>query len=215
MSKVQRQIQEALARATNPALFLSFGKDSLLLLKLLRDAGFNGPSYYFGELSKLAEMKIINDNLTVYSWPPADRYFAPNGTGLAQIDEYVVGNTLLPVVSPIVEGGNCTHGVYEKYTRPFKFPHDVTFTGYKKGETCDAVGVVFPKQIDIGVTTLLSPLFDWTDGKVIRACKKFGIEYEDSNTVEYCHDCLEAIKTSDWDRQAALDNFRDRFQFVH
>ena len=69
-----RGVREALERAKNPALWLSFGKDSLFLLRLALDAGFNGPCYHFGdELNALAKQTILDHVLTVFSWPCTDR----------------------------------------------------------------------------------------------------------------------------------------------
>lgn len=187
-----------------------------MLLRLVQDAGFKGAIYHFGDtLSALAESIIIKDELTVYSWPPANRYPVPNGDGIAMVDEYLLGDRLVPVVSPVVEGEGCLHKYTQRYVRPFYYPHDITLIGYKKGETSEAVGISFPATQDIGVTTLVSPLFEWTDNDVYAACENLGMVFEDENDVELCNACLDAIINSDWDRQAALSNFRARFQFNH
>jgi hypothetical protein len=212
----RQQLRETLGAATNPALWCSFGKDSLLLLRLAKDAGFHGPIYYFAdELTGLAERYVVEDDITVYSWPPADRYLVPNGSELAQIDEYVVGQKVVPLVSPVRLGSRCTHGEFERYRRPSAYLHDITLTGYKRDETCPAVGVTFPAVLDIGVTKLVSPLYDWTDQQVYDACRYLGIQYEESNSVEYCDNCLNIINQSDWDRAASLAAFRQRFGFDH
>lgn len=207
---MQQSVNSALAQAANPALLCSFGKDSLLLLQLALDSGFTGPVYYLGEyLPKHAEQVVVNRSLTVYSWPATNRYVVPNGDGLAQVDEYLLGETLLPLVSPVVKGDDCTHGQWSRFTRPFHWQHDVTLTGYKRGETCTAVGRDFPAEVNIGITRLVSPLFEFSDSDVVAA---LGHEPPDDNAVEYCAECLRFINDN-LNRNAALANFRRRFNF--
>lgn len=205
-------IESILRQAVNPAIWCSFGKDSLLLLRLALAAGFNGPCYYFGdELSDLAQRTIIDNDLTVYSWPATNRYAVPSGQKWVQVDEYLIGDRLVPFISSIVEGDHCNHMQFtQRYARPFHYPHDVTLTGYKCGETNEAVGATFPQELDIGVTRLAHPLYDWTDEQVIEA---LGFTSPDENAVEYCEECLTFIESSNWDRDAALARFRSRFNF--
>ena len=207
---MQQAVNLALAQAVSPAVLCSFGKDSLLLLQLALNAGFTGPVYYFGEqLPRHAEQMVIDRQLTVYSWPAANRYIVPNGAGLAQVDEYLLGETLIPLVSPIVESEHCDHGTWQRYTRPFHWPHDITLTGYKRGETCEAVSVDFPPTINLGVTTLINPLYEFSDDEVREA---LGENVPDDNATTYCAECLSYL-TSNLDRPAALANFRRRFNF--
>ena len=206
---MQQSLNQVLAQATNPAVLCSFGKDSLLLLQLALNGGFSGPVYYFGErLPEHAEQMII-DGLTVYSWPATNRYVVPNGEGLAQVDEYLLGEALIPLVSPITEGGDCDHGEWQRYLSPFKWPHDVTLTGYKHGETCAAVGMDFPAEINLGLTRLVNPLYEFSDSEVREA---LGRDVPDDNAVEYCAECLTYIDNN-LDRDAALAGFRHRFSF--
>lgn len=204
-------LDEILARAKSPAILASFGKDSLLLVKLAVQTGFKGPIYHLGvELSELAKQAIIEHDLTVYAWPSANRYLIPDGEKLVQVDEFILGRVLIPTISPVVEGDRCDHGNYLRFTRPFKYPHDITLMGYKRGESNGAVGVTFPRELDIGVTRLVNPLYDWTDKQVIDA---LSFTPPDDNSVEYCNECLAIINSSNWDRDAALVNFRRRFNF--
>lgn len=213
---MRQSVREALVKAKNPALLCSFGKDSLLLLRLLRDEGFNGAIYYLGEeLSELAKAVIVRDGLTVYSWPPINRYVVPEGEEFMQVDEFLLGNVALPVLTPIKEGDDCAHGRFQRYAKPFHFPHDVTFTGYKQGETFEAVGMDFPMEFDIHITRFISPLFEFSDEQVFEALDHLGITYERDNAVEFCNECMNAIINDQWDRQATLTAFRSRFSFNH
>lgn len=217
MEAIRRQLAETLSRATNPALLLSFGKDSLLLLRLARGVGFRGPCYYFGDdLSALAASIVVDNDLTVYSWPATNRYVIPDGDRFAQVDEYLMGNVLLPTVSPIVAGTNCdNHKIPQRFTSPFYFPHDVTLWGYRKSDSCEAIRTTFAREFSIGPTTLNAPLYDLSGNDVYAACETLGIEYEDSNEVQFCDACLNAILNDDWNKSAALAGFHERFKLNH
>lgn len=198
-------------KAKNPAIFCSFGKDSLLVLRLALEAGFSGPIYHLGtELSAFAQQEILDRDLTVFAWPPADRYLVPDGEGLAQVDEFVVGSVRLPTISPVTRGEKCDHGEYPRFTRPFNFPHDMALTGYKKADRNSVIGTVFAREVNIGPTRLVNLLYDWTDEQVIDA---LGFTPPEENAVEYCNECLAIIHSSGWDRDAALASFRRRFNF--
>lgn len=212
-----KAIAESLTTAQRPAVFVSFGKDSLLLLHLVRKINPDIPVYYFSdELSSFAADVIQEQNLTVMSYPPADRYLVPNGEGLALIDEYSIGNERVPVVSPIVAGENCKHGVPELRMPYFPFAHDVVFWGMKQGETCEAVGTTFEREIQLGHSKFIAPLYEMTDRDVYEALETLEIDYpEKEDEMELCNVCLDAIINSDWDQEAALAGFRQKFQFGH
>lgn len=204
-------------KAQRPALFLSFGKDSLLLLHLVRAVRPDIAIYYFGDdLSSFAEQFIMDNDLTVMNYAPVDRYLVPNGDELALIDEYALNDTRIPLVTPIVKGNDCQHGLPEKRTPAFSYGHDLTLWGYKRGESCDAVGVDFPKEMNIGGSKFIAPLYEMTDADVFEALETLGIDYEpEKNEIEFCDECINAVISSDWDRDAALAGFQSRFGFNH
>jgi hypothetical protein len=214
----QRQyIQTVLAQAKSPSLLCSFGKDSQLLQHLAREVKPDIPIYYFGdELPEFAGQFILDNDLTVYNYAPVDRYLVPNGEGIALVDEYSLGKVRLPMLSAVIKGDACQHGVSEQRTPYFRFPHDVVFYGYKHEETMPAVGISFEKEVQIGDLQLVAPLYEMTDADVFEALEYLEISYaDDSDETEFCEECLDAIIHSDWDRQAALANFRTRFQLNH
>ena len=200
-----------LQHAKNPAIFCSFGKDSLLVLRMALDAGFTGLCYYFGDtLNALAQQMVIDNDLTVYSWPATNRYVVPDCEGWAQVDEYLLGDQLLPILSPITRGQNCEHMNFtRRFTRTFSYPHDVTLTGYKRSDENAAIGISFPREFQLGTTRIVNPLYDWSDDQVIGA---LGFTPEEES-VEYCNECLGTLQHMD--RDAALAGFRSRFQLNH
>lgn len=216
INQVQKEVREILSTAKSPALFCSFGKDSLLLLHLAREVNPDIPIFYFGdELTNFAEEVVKREDLTVWNYAPADRYIIPNGDGLALIDEYSLRDVRFPVVTPIVEGENCKHAVPELRTFAFNYRYDVTLWGYKQNETCEAVSVSFSQEINLGTTRLIAPLFNWTDDQVLNALQHLNIPYiEESDEMEFCSDCLSAIINSEWDKEASLMAFRNKFGLV-
>ena len=88
MINVQQIITNYLNTARHPALLCSWGRDSALLLYYARQVKRDLPVYYFGdELPELAAQMVVNDDLTVLSCAPVDRYLVAQGEELAQVDE--------------------------------------------------------------------------------------------------------------------------------
>src|ERR1043165_1863071 len=95
-------IADLFATARNPALLCSFGSDSTLLLHFARQVRRDVPVYYFGDdLPEFAQQLVIDDDLTVFSYAPADRYLVPRSKGLALIDEYDINGQRVPMVSKV------------------------------------------------------------------------------------------------------------------
>lgn len=209
-------IKEVLASAKNPALMLSFGKDSVLLLKYAQDAGFNGTIYHWGnELSDFAEDFILSNDLTVFSYAPVDRYLLPSGDGLALIDEYALNNHRVPTVRDVVKGDKCDHGVLKQTTSAFRFPHSVTLWGYRAVDDVPVIGMTLAKEIEVGGTKFIAPLYEMSDAQVYAELDELGLSYEEDNSVEFCDHCLDVINNSNWDREESLTSFRQRFQLSH
>jgi len=217
MTLPRTYLQSVLDNAKSPALFLSFGKDSLLLYHLAKEVRRDLTLYTFGDtLSSFAEQFIMDNDLMVIRYAPADRYLVPNGDGLALVDEFALNDIRVPLVHPIVRGADCAHGVSTKRTPQFRFPHDVVLYGYKSGETCDAIGTTFPKEMMIGGSKFVAPLYELTDFDVYEALETLGVDPPmPDNELEFCDECLNAVIASDWDKNAALAGFRSRFQFNH
>lgn len=214
IDELRNDIRTRLESAKHPSLLCSFGKDSLLLLHITHEIKPDIPIIYFGDkLTAQAEQTIKALDLTVFSYAPADRYLVPNGNGLALIDEYSFGQARVPLVNEIVEG-KCSHMIPTMRTPLFNYKFDLTLAGYKRGESCPAVGTSFPQEIDLGVTRIYSPLFNWTDCEVFNALDDMGIAYSrDSDRWEMCRDCLNEIENYEWNRALSLSAFRTRFQF--
>jgi hypothetical protein len=102
MFNLLQTITEALAPAQSPAVLCSFGSDSTLLLHFARQVRPDIAVYYFGDtLPELARQMVLRNDLTIYSYAPADRYLVPVGERVVLVDEYAVNGVRVPMVSKV------------------------------------------------------------------------------------------------------------------
>ena|ERR1043165_4304398 len=220
MFNLPETLNHLLNSARNPALLCSFGSDSTLLLHFARQVRRDIPVYYFGDdLPEFAQQLVINDDLTVFSYAPADRYLVPHDEELALIDEYDINGQRVPMVSKVkVSRGTCAVESDERNrqrTPSFYFPHDLVLWGYKLSDHVELIDTTFEREIQIGHTRFVAPLYDLTTDQVLNALDALGLGYVTSDDAEICDECLNAIVNSDWDRDAALAGFRSRFNYNH
>lgn len=229
MENVRRKIRESLDGAKNPALLCSFGKDSLLLLHLALQIYPNLAIIWYKhrankEQRRFAERIIQEWDLTVLSYSPADTYFLP-GDSLTLVDEMSFGPHRLPLLTDTKQGTECAVTLKGERTPFFGYDFDVTLWGYKRS---DEVGPLFKtpfaEDFKFGVSRFVAPLYDLTDGEVLRAIEECGIPYEAvDDSVSVCTNCLtsdepvycpEAQSLIDpivWDKGFALETFKQRF----
>jgi hypothetical protein len=217
---VKANVIEILSAAVSPAMLCSFGSDSMLLLSIVREVRPTTVLYYFGDdLPEFAQQLVINDDLTVFSYAPADRYLVPRGEGLALIDEYDINGQRVPMVSKVkVSRGTCAVESDERNrqrTPSFYFPHDLVLWGYKLSDHVELIDTTFEREIQIGHTRFVTPLYDLTTDQVLNALDALGLDYVTNDDAEICDECLNAVVNSDWDRDAALAGFRGRFNYNH
>lgn len=229
MKDVTRTIKEALKGARNPACLVSFGKDSLLLLALAREVRPDISIIWYNQRASKAQRMFAERiiklwNLTVLSYAPANSYFIPNDEGLTLVDEISFGETYLPLLTDVQDGEACALTLRGEQTLYFGYGFDVTLFGYKKSDSHEAINQRFGREYRVGQTRLVAPLYDLTDGEVLQAIKEFKIPYEAiDDHLSVCTRCLQGtgdvfcpeagttITSIDWDKQAALEAFRERF----
>jgi hypothetical protein len=215
MLNLPQIIGEVLDAARNPALLCSFGSDSTLLLHFARQVKRDIPVYYFGDsLPRLAQQLVIDDDLMVLGYAPADRYLVPQGDGVALVEEYDINGQRVPMVSPVkVSRETCTAESSWGHTPSFHFPHDIVLWGYKRTDRHPLIPATFAREIQLGHTKFVAPLYDLTDQQVGDALTALGLDYVREDAAEFCDECLNSIINSNWDRDAALAGFRSRFHF--
>lgn len=226
MDKARQIIAEELAAASSPVVLSSFGKDSVLLLMLIREIA-NVPVIWFrtGSDETFAKAMIRGLDLTVFSYPPADVYPLQDANNLTLIHEYSFGPDRLPVVVDIVSGTKCSLDHNTKRLPTMYQPWDVVFTGYKDSDTHWLKGPneLF-RNVRLGLARVVTPLQHLTDAQVIEELEACGIDYDRSDELSLCTACYsstaetvhcpklnEALPVHRWDHTAALNAFRTRF----
>jgi 3'-phosphoadenosine 5'-phosphosulfate sulfotransferase (PAPS reductase)/FAD synthetase len=217
MINILDSIQQVLAGAQSPAILCSFGTDSALLLHYARQVKRDISTYYFGdELPAFAAHMVINDDLTVHSFAPVDRYLVPDGDKLSMIDEYSFNGVRVPMISTVKPGENCRHGNYSSFSNNFYFAHDVMLWGYRYEDEISLLSnIKFEREIQLGHTRLIAPLYDLSTDQVWNALDALELSYVDDDAEHFCDACLDAVLSTDWDRDAALAGFRARFDYNH
>lgn len=241
MTEQARQIiKEVLAAAAHPAVLWSGGKDSQLLLALVREVNPFVPAIWFrsgltAEQQAFAKSQILALDLEVWSWQPSDAYIVPNGDSLSLVREQAFGSQAFPVLSDIEDGETCIADIATERT-PQLYPHfDAYFIGWKDSDIHPALGAnPFPPDGGtLGKGKLYGPLRHMSDAQVWAAIREMNIPYDraryeeggaDPDTVLCCSSCLQAgegevfcrkagayIPRVEWDRTASLKAFRQRF----
>lgn len=238
LKKAREIVREVLGAAEHPAVLSSFGKDSMLLLSLVREVK-NIPVIWFRPQDERFAKKIILDwDLEVWSWEPSDVYVLPNIEGLSLIREQAFGNHRFPVVVDIEEGEQCMADVFPQRT-PELFPHfDVLLIGYKDSDlhwTLGGSGFCPPDGWQLGKSKVFAPLRHLTDEQIWQAIREKEIPYDvdrydhqgsDPDSVQACTRCLTSnekevfcpkenrmIPVINWQPQERLKEFRQRFGF--
>lgn len=203
-----------LEAATAPALMLSGGKDSVLLLLLTRQLGYDLPVIHFPDGAYDADvMQLVMDyNLTCYSWCPANLYLLANDGSAALIREFSVNGELLPVLTNVHadSAGLCL--AQQPRTPQLYLPFDLLLTGYKDCDTHWAADgtLLFPEGLVVGGTRLTAPLRQLSDSQVLDELSAMGVAFiERDDEIGVCADCM-AGKPLHWDRPLDLTAFRSR-----
>jgi hypothetical protein len=240
MEKARQIIREVLAGATNPAVFCSFGKDSMLLLSLVREIKPDVSVLWFrsGGREDFAKRVIMDWDLDVWSWEPADVYVLPNENGLSVVREQSFGLQRFPVVLDVEEGNRCIADFMPGRTSVL-YPHfDVLFLGYRDSDehwVLGGKGFCPEDGWALGKAKVYAPLRHMNDGQVWAAIKELSVPVDeeryfhdgnDPDSLPACTRCLQEGATEvwclkegkyiprvGWDREESLRAFRDRFGF--
>jgi 3'-phosphoadenosine 5'-phosphosulfate sulfotransferase (PAPS reductase)/FAD synthetase len=233
-------IENALNTSERPVVLCSFGKESLLLLALLRHyTEVDVLWYYTDDLAKAQKRfahQIIRDwNLAVYTYQPSDRYYLPNDEGLTLVSEYSIGGEAFPVLQDIEHSDRCGLEISSERTPYFAYHWPVTFWGLKSSDEHFITGRPFvPDGTQVGSTRLYAPLRDFTDEDVWKLTRRLNLPFNeekyrgdskfDPDILHACTACFSHDETVFcprlsrevppfvWDKAQALDSFRTRFR---
>lgn len=171
-------IKDRLDKSKNPAVLCSFGKDSMVLLWLVREITKDLPVVFLKEPFFPRKNRFANEiidvlNLTVYDYPPVFTGHIQNGDNFEVVNWY---NGYGGAYLYLPTGTHKPMGE-EKYLcavkdfieRPkaagYSFPWDTVFVGHKDGDTDPILGTTSLKErtVKIKGMTLALPLKHWTD----------------------------------------------------
>ena len=221
MDQAVAKITETLAHSQSPAVLCSFGKDSLLLLDLVNEQWPNVPVIWFrtGLNEAFAKRTIIDRNLMVFSWAPAEVYLLRDRSNVTMIHEYGFGEHRLPVLIDMAPGRPCAATRFLYRTPSLYLPFDVLFVGWKDSDEHWVKGNA-PLAADgfsIGRAKGVAPLRHMTDDAVRAAIIERKIPYEPMpDELPICAACLAGDDCADSDEPLpstlAIDTFRSRFE---
>lgn len=203
----------------NFALWLSGGKDSLLLMHTLLGQGIRFGALRFDAGWTREQKAVVNDliaryPLQVYSYPPVSATLFGSGRStdpISVVTSYLVGKRgeRFGVLQDIVPGPEdspvrCSlelelapNGASSRMTAPAVFKTHLL--GSKSRDSHYALAGLPPvpgKSWKIGRVRFAAPLFDWTDDEVLEALDDLGHAYEapketiDTGNIPACSNCL-------------------------
>jgi len=182
ITDANRVIDAVLANYRRPAVMWSSGKDSQVLLFLLRARQIHCPVIFHRfpfhpEKYEFAERMIREWGLEVYDWAPSAVTLQKSGKHLSLVQHYQVGRATVALPLDIYEplafnGGAFVCGARDGLMRPtgsFNYPWDAVFLGHK-GSDVDPLWGPIPLGVDVrlnvGAPDSAYPLRQWTDADV-------------------------------------------------
>lgn len=218
------------------AVLFSGGIDSLVVLSMMKPIDVITLRQNFTKRQWGVVDKVIKEwDLTVFSAPPLRSYIVPNGEFLARVDEYRFGNTIVPILRDLEHSEECSLKL-DNQTLDHTFHYDTIYTGCRKDDKSFALGQPMKDEVvKLNGVTFIQPIFHWSDEEVREAAKDlpYAKEYYDegdesfaTDTLLACTNCMteaekvycpleqKEIPTVKWDRDLALTNFRQRFNYA-
>lgn len=213
MDQALTKVREALAQSKAPAVLSSFGKDSMLLLWLIREA-YTGtvPVIWFpsGHDESFGRRMVREWDLTVFRWWPADVYVLEEPGVRTMVHEYAVNGERLPVLIDLadVNYGPCAAGRFRLRTPNMFLPFDTLLVGWKDSDTHWVKGdaPLAEDGFELGGVEFIAPLRHMTDDAVRAAIVDHQIPFEP--TPDELTLCTHCVSTK------PLGAFRSRFNLT-
>lgn len=201
-----RWIGKELQAYARPAVMVSFGKDSMVLLHLLLSNGFNLPVLYYRDpiahKNKFADSVIHAWGLSVFSPPASARgilwgeNLVPNLTSI-----YSTGYKSMMILPKNTEHGDgCGLAWIEQPKGSMQYPWDGVLHGHKDCDTDNVLGDV-PLKERLAVREIgpdyLFPLKDWSDDDIWEYTEEHNLPI-DTGRYENREDREDKTLNSDW-----------------
>lgn len=236
LQELREQIRSLVTEARNPVLLCSFGKESMLLLYLIREVKDIPVIWFHDHLTKeqreFPERVIIDWNLTALNYPANDYYFVPCEDSVSIVSEYGIGGTVR-TIRDFYHAETCSLDIFKARPGVFEYTFDLTLTGSRSTDSHPIGGEnPFPRDIEFASSRLVAPLRDLTENQVWDAILELGVPYDeqryagdeerDPSNVHACTKCVthsgavycpkvkRQIDSVVWDKDASLEAFRGR-----
>ena len=210
LDRARLNVSLALSASASLAVLSSFGKDSMLLLWLVRQIRPDTPVLWFrtGQDERFAKRVIREWNLTTFSWAPADIYVVAENGNRTLVHEYGVGNSRLPVLIDLLPGGPCATDQFAQRTPTLYLPFDTLLVGWKDSDThwLKGEGKLAEDGFKLDRAALTAPIRHLTDAQVMGAIMDNHIPYEPvEDQLALCTDCITTMPVAE---------FRSRFSLT-
>lgn len=210
LDRAREVIRQVIAEHETPIVACSFGKESVLLLSLVREQIPDVPVIWLREnllrtQREFAERLIVEWGLTVFGFAPTHVYLMPAPDGkLSLISEYGLNGEHFPVVRDLVAGDRCLLKFPTASGTATAFPFDSVLIGWKDCDTHPIFGrAPYPPDGTLSCgTRFYAPLRHLSDDQVWQAIRDLDIPYNqakydarddlaDPDCVVACARCLE------------------------
>lgn len=209
MLKLLRENVHSIVQAAyNPALFCSFGKDSLLLLALAREIRPSIGIIWLREnllpsQRAFAERYIIANDLKVLNFAPVARQMVATANGLSLLNGYSLNSDLVNSIHDCLPSSErCILDLCSPAKGlPVTLPYDVLLTGQKASDGHELASY----GDEIGGIPVKKPLWEYSDTEVRQMLMELGIsvpseEEADTSTLIACTNCLIDASLPCWKR---------------
>jgi hypothetical protein len=173
-----------------PAVLCSFGKDSMVLLHLVRKAGYDWPVVFYREPHFPAKYDFANSviskwNLSVYDYPARFRTVLSKNGGLEVVAHYPFGKSEILVPVGVYEPENfdgkylCSKDdILSRATGEFNVPWSAFVVGHKDSDTDPIQGSLklhLDQKQTPGCPTMTFPIRGWTDKDIWQYSEEHGV----------------------------------------
>jgi len=182
----KKLIQDQVELYKNPIVMSSFGKDSMVLLDLIKKCNLQLPILFhrepfFPAKYEFANRIILENNYVVYDYAPLNTGFVVNGEMKEIANFYQVkdGTCYLPTgVRDWEPSQDYLCGLLDLYGKPrgsFGYPWDLTFIGHKSSDIDPILGKV---KLVARQSGLVFPLANFTDKDIWEYIEEFQVPYD-------------------------------------
>jgi len=180
-------IRKALSESNKPAVMSSFGKDSMVVLDLIKKFGKKLPVIFLKEAHhplkyEFSNQVIAKEGYSVYDYPPLYTAVMKKEGVIEILNLHNAGDAFiyLPTgIKPPVDNDYLC-GLVDLYLKPkskFEFPWDLVFNGQKSTDTDPMLGKLELKSSHTTVRTVkvAFPIADFSDADVWEYTERFNL----------------------------------------